>query len=628
MNKPLNDCIIAGSLKNPAAHFAATAFSLLYQSSTLGMEIDCSDPPATNATLSFAFKTPYTTPVTCEVIGWNDSDQPAAFSENIMQAACGIMSVHGRASGKTQPLGLNYVSTLTAALALQGGVAAAIGQLRGLSVSNSCVSMASAALLSGTQYIADATAAESTERLLPESVVYPAVPPFVSSDGVVFELETLSADPWLKFWTRLGVSSTLAGKGWTAFLLRYARAIAPIPNELVNAISNVTYQQIAVLCSNTGMSICPVRKIDERLDDEHFKYEWLKGSWTFDFKTDRNNIQAKPASNSLPLSGLRVVESCRRIQGPLAGHLLALLGAEVIRIEPPGGDPLRGMPPMSEGCSARFDAINRLKTVREIDIKSSSGQAEMTELIRYADVFLHNWAPNKAAQLNLDYCDLLDLNPVLVYAYAAGWATDESTFSPLNAIPGTDFMVQAYSGVAQKISETCGTQGGSLFTLLDVLGGVIAAQGITIALLNRCMNNAGAKVTSSLLSAATFLCADDFQNRHHSFDINAISRSILNGVYITRQGKIAIECCDDKTMQRCIQTLGIVAESEPIELELRLGELFLLKTAEEWVAILQQVDVPAAVVIENLTDLHNNTHLRSRLTPGSYTKVISPWSFQ
>lgn len=628
MNKPLNDCVIAGSLKNPAAHFAATAFSLLYQSSTLGMEIECSDHPATNAMLSFAFKTPYTSPVTCQVIGWDDSDQPAAFSENIMQAACGIMSIHGRASGKTQPLGLNYVSTLTAALALQGGVAAAIGQMRGLDVSNSSVSMASAALLSETQYIADATAAESPERLLPDSVVHAAAPPFISSDGVVFELETLSADPWLNFWTRLGVSSTLAGKGWTAFLLRYARAIAPIPNELVKAISNVTYQQIAVLCSNTGMSICPVRKIDERLDDEHFKYEWLKGSWTFDFKTDRSNIQAKPASNSLPLSGLRVVESCRRIQGPLAGHLLALLGAEVIRIEPPGGDPLRGMPPISEGCSARFDAINRLKTVCEIDLKSSSGQAEMAELIRYADVFLHNWAPNKAAQLNLDYCDLLDLNPALVYAYAAGWTTDESIFSPLNAIPGTDFMVQAYSGVAQKISETCGTQGGSLFTLLDVLGGVIAAQGITIALLNRCMNNTGAKVTSSLLSAATFLCADDFQKRHHSFDINAISRSILNAVYITRQGKIAIECCDDKTMQRCIQTLGIVAESEPLELELRLSELFLLKTAEEWVAILQRVDVPAAVVIENLTDLHNNTQLRSRLNTGPYTKVISPWSFQ
>jgi crotonobetainyl-CoA:carnitine CoA-transferase CaiB-like acyl-CoA transferase len=54
----------------------------------------------------------------------------------------------------------------------------------------------------------------------------------------------------------------------------------------------------------------------------------------------------------------------------------------------------------------------------------------------------------------------------------------------------------------------------------------------------------------------------------------------------------------------------------------------LLKTAEEWAAILQQVGVPAAVVIENLTDLHNDTRFRSRLTPGSYTKVASPWSFQ
>ena len=329
----------------------------------------------------------------------------------------------------------------------------------------------------------------------------------------------------------------------------------------------------------------------------------------------------------LPLSGLTVVESCRRIQGPLAGHLLALLGAQVIRIEPPGGDPLRGMPPMSEGCSARFDALNRLKTIREIDIRFPSGQAEITELVRHADVFLHNWAPNKAAQLNLDYCDLVNLNPALVYAYAAGWTTDESTYSPLHSIPGTDFMVQAYSGVAQKISKTCGTQGGSLFTLLDVLGGVIAAQGITIALLNRCMNHAGTKVTSSLLSAATLLCTDDFQNQHHAFNINAISESMINAVYVTKQGKIAIECCDNKTMQRLIHALGIATDIKQAKLQQRLCHLFLSKTAEEWVAILQQANVPAAVVAENLTDLHNNPRLKSHLNPGSYTQVTSPWSF-
>ena len=126
------------------------------------------------------------------------------------------------------------------------------------------------------------------------------------------------------------------------------------------------------------------------------------------------------ATDDLPLSGLTVIESCRRIQGPLAGHLLALLGAEVIRIEPPGGDPLRGMPPIADDCSARFDALNRFKTIREVDIKSLAGQAEVKEMVQHADVFLHNWAPGKAVLLNLDHEDLAATNPSLIYAYA-GW---------------------------------------------------------------------------------------------------------------------------------------------------------------------------------------------------------------
>ncbi|SFE34720.1 CoA transferase [Nitrosomonas sp. Nm166] len=630
MNQPLNDCVIAGPLKNPAPHFAATAFSLLYQSNTLGMKIECHDQHATDDRLSFAFKTPYTSAVISEITGWYDNDQQAVVTENIIQAACGMMSVHGRASGKIQALGLNYVSTLTAALALHGAVAAAIGQLRGLTLSSSRVSMAAAALLSESQYIADATATELPEGLLLDKTAHSAAPPFVSSDGVVFELETLSADPWLKFWTRLGISPALAGKGWTAFLLRYAKAVSPIPSELMHAISKVTYQEISASCSQTGMFICPVRAIDEQVTDEQSKYEWLRGPWTFDSSADVKNIQIKPASSTLPLSGLTVVESCRRIQGPLAGHLLALLGAQVIRIEPPGGDPLRGMPPMSEGCSARFGALNRLKTIREIDIRLPSGQAEVAELVRHADVFLHNWAPNKAAQLNLDYSNFLELNPTLVYAYAAGWSTDENTYSPLHSIPGTDFMVQAYSGVADKISKTCGTQGGSLFTLLDVLGGAIAAQGITIALLNQCMNGVSTKVTSSLLSAATLLCADDFQNQHQAFDIGAASKSVVNGVYVTQQGKIAIECYDHQTTQRLIQALGIAADIEPAKLQQQLCCVLLAKTAEEWVTALQHAQVPAAIVAENLVDLHNNPRLKSilNLNSKSYTQVPSPWSFQ
>lgn len=628
MNRPLAGCAITGALKGAAPDFAAIASSLLYQSAALGMEIEEGENFTGNAALSFEFKTPHTTPVVCDVTGWGEPSRQAAVTENIMQAACGLMAVHGRATGKSQSLGLNYVSTLTAALALQGGVAASIGQLRGLSVSNSSTSMASAALLSVGQYIAGATASESPETLLPGRIPRPTCLPFVSLDGVIFELETLDAGPWQKFWSEIGVSPAVAGKGWTAFLLRYAKAIAPLPDELSGAISKFSYYRISQVCARTGMAICPVRSIDDRSRDDDSKRVWLQGPWEFLFEENLNGRRSSPVTNDLPLSGLTIIESCRRIQGPLAGHLLALLGAKVIRIEPPGGDPLRGMPPIAEGCSARFDALNRLKTIREIDIKSLAGQAEIKEMVQHADVFLHNWAPGKAVLLNLDHEDLTAMNPSLIYAYAAGWATDSAEHSSLSPVPGTDFMAQAYSGVAKKIADASGTDGGSLFTVLDVLGGVVAAQGITIALLNRCMNHAGAKVTSSLMSAATLLCADDFQSHYRLPDTRSDAKNLIDAVYATKQGKIAVECRDVETAMRLVEALETVIGLEEEGLQQCLNDLFLSKTAHEWVEILEQAGVPSAVVIENLADLQTVTDLQPGLTRGAYTKVNSPWSFR
>jgi crotonobetainyl-CoA:carnitine CoA-transferase CaiB-like acyl-CoA transferase len=628
MNHPLTGCSITGSLRGAAPNFAAIASSLLYQSNALGMEIEEGEDCMNNAALSFEFRTPHTPPVACEITGWSEPSRQSAVTENIMQAACGLMGVHGRATGKSQPLGLNYLSTLTAALALQGAAAASIGQLRGLPVSNSSTSMASAGLLSVGQYIAGATASESPEMLLPGHIPHPACLPFVSLDGVIFELETLDAGPWRKFWSEIGVSPAAAGKGWTAFLLRYAKAIAPLPDELRDAISKFSYHCISQVCARTGMSICPVRTIADRARDEDCKHVWLQGPWDFAFDTHLCGGPLTHASGNLPLSGITVVESCRRIQGPLAGHLLALLGATVIRIEPPGGDPLRGMPPMAEGCSARFDALNRLKTIREVDIKSSAGKTEIKELARQADVFLHNWAPGKAVLLNLDEEDLAAVNPSLIYAYAAGWATDRAAHSPLSSMPGTDFMAQAYSGVAKKIAETTGTYGGSLFTVLDVLGGVIAAQGITIALLNRCMSKTRARVTSSLMSAAGLLCAEDFQLLYGPPGSGSISKSIINEVYETGQGKIAIECCDMATVMRLAEALEIATDDGTADFKQSLDKLFLARTAEEWTEVLERARIPSAVVMEDLAGLQAIPYLRSSLNPGSYTTVNSPWSFR
>ena len=190
-------------------------------------------------------------------------------------------------------------------------------------------------------------------------------------------------------------------------------------------------------------------------------------------------------------------------------------------------------------------------------------------------------------------------------------------------------MAQAYSGVAGKVAGVDSSRGGSLFTVLDVLGGVVAAQGITIALLNRCMNNAGAKVTSSLMSAATLLCAEDFRDIYSlPASGSKPSTSIINEVYATRQGRIAVECPDMDTVLRLAEVLDITAGIENKGFQRCLSEVFPLRTADEWVELFQHADIPSAVVIEDLAEMQILTHLQPGLTAVSYIQVNSPWRFK
>ncbi|CAG0940697.1 partial Acetyl-CoA:oxalate CoA-transferase, partial [Candidatus Brocadiaceae bacterium] len=537
MKRLLSDCTLT-ALSTAGNDFFNLAQSFSYQANALGIALQQHETIDSHA-LSFEFNTPKTSPIHCDISRFDDLNKQTPITENIMQATCGLMSVHGRALGTPQALGINYLSTLTATLALQGVMAAALGQCRGLELKNTHISMAAAGLLSTAQYLAGATADEGAERLFPSCIKHPNSPPFVSADGVIFELETLDAKPWQHFCAALDLSSQLAGKSWTAFLQRYAKATSPVPNEIIEALARLEYAKILELAAQSKVAVCPVRTLAERAKDKDTQLAWQQGAWQFitGESTSLLNI-TKPTE--LPLSGITVLESCRRIQGPLAGHLLSLLGATVIRIEPPNGDPLRGMPPMADGVSARFDALNRHKTVREIDIKSAAGQAEIKELARVADVFIHNWAPNKATPLNLDYNHLHEVNPSLVYGYAAGWATAGDVDEALNERPGTDFMVQAFSGVAEKISKRSGKNGGSLFTVLDILGGVVAAQGITAALLKRELHPCSIRVTSSLLSAATLLTTPDLSAIYQADNVIP-TPSLVDGVYATESGYIAVE---------------------------------------------------------------------------------------
>jgi crotonobetainyl-CoA:carnitine CoA-transferase CaiB-like acyl-CoA transferase len=437
-------------------------------------------------------------PLVCRL----DRQGPRAvrLDEPLAQAACGLMAVHGRGRGRRAArLGVDVVTTATGVVLAQGVLAGMLARLRGRPLRNVTVSMAATALLTVSQYLAAGTADEPD---FPVRAGSGHPPPFRSADGVTFELEALHAQPWRQLWTSLGVPEPVAGRSWRPFMLRYATAVAPLPAALHAATEAHPFAALTCAATSAGVAVQRLRRHSERRDE-------LGGSkpfaapWTLEPTGPAASRSTRLGSDDGPLTGMVVVETGRATQGALAGHLLRLLGAEVIRVEPTGGDPLRATPPMAGDCSARFLAFNRGKRSLAADMWNPVGRRAVLDAAADADVFVDNWAPGRAAQLGLDHDRLAAANPRLVHAHTCGWG-DAPGDRPLLA---TEYLVQAYAALPDHLTPTGQAPAGSLMTVLDVLGGLVATSGVLAGLLGRERDGRGRRVRSSLLSAATLLQA-------------------------------------------------------------------------------------------------------------------------
>ena len=444
------------------------------------------------------------------VVHWSGPLQAVELTdETAVQAICGVMHVNGRSTGSPRGLAPDYCATAAGVVAMTGLLASLLVPARRLRVQTS---VAEAALLAISQYLAAAGADD------PEAVsLDPGGPPFVSADGIRFEIESLQPEPWAAFWTALDADPAALRKGWRPFQFRYATATAPLPEPLHRAARSHTFATITDIGNRSGVSVCRLYgSHDHAAPDPALP----TAPWTVaDIPDNTPSRASSPAGTGIrfegpsddvptggqagdradrPLAGIRVLEAGRRVQAPLAAHLLRLLGADVTRIEPPGGDPLRDMPPCSGDLSARWLALNRHKSAREFDIKSPEDRSRLRELATEYDVFLHNWAPGKAEQLGLSGAGL---PPGIIYIHTSGWAGADLTDLP----PGTDFMVQARTGLAELVGPPDTPAAPSLMTILDVLGGVLGAEAAIIGLLRRRAVGGGVAVESSLLSASNIL---------------------------------------------------------------------------------------------------------------------------
>lgn len=400
--------------------------------------------------------------------------------EATAQALCGVMHVHGRRDGRPRGMGVDLCSTAAAALGLTGLLASLLDGRLDAEVRTSA---AEAALLAVSQHLAAAGAED------PEAVpLEPGGGPFTSADGVVFEIESLRPEPWGQFWSLAGAAKSAFARSWRPFQFRYATGTAPVDRSLYATAARWSFGELSALAEESGVDIARVR-IGEPAPSER-PLPWTLRQQGTEPRTLRGEPQA-------PLRGARVLEAGRRVQAPLAARVLDLLGATTTRVEPPGGDPMRGMPPSCGGTSARWLALNRGKDAVELDIKSPQDRADLARRAEDADVFLHNWAPGKPESLGLGARDLPDH---LVHVHASALGGHDVPDPPL----GTDFMVQARSGLAEQIRPHGTDPQPSLMTALDVLGGLLAAESAVAALLHR-TRTGGVEVDSGLFGAAAAL---------------------------------------------------------------------------------------------------------------------------
>jgi len=201
-----------------------------------------------------------------------------------------------------------------------------------------------------------------------------------------------------------------------------------------------------------------------------------------------------------PLAGIRVVDTTSAMAGPFATMLLADLGAEVVKVEPPEGDQSRdwGPPFYGEKYSSYFASINRGKKSVVVNLKSEEGRRVLYRLVERADVFLESFRPGTAAKLGVDYATLRGVNPRLIYCSISGFGQ----YGRYRDRPGYDLIALAMSGLMDLTGEPEGPPVKFAVPIADIVTGMFCAVAVLAALRSRDRGGGGAYIDMALLDSA------------------------------------------------------------------------------------------------------------------------------
>ena len=218
-----------------------------------------------------------------------------------------------------------------------------------------------------------------------------------------------------------------------------------------------------------------------------------------------------PAASG-PLSGIKVLDLTAMLAGPFTTMLLADLGADVVKVEPPSGDRTRRIGPLRVGddpeqaLSGYFQSVNRGKRSIVLDLKRNADAAEFLQLVRVADVVVENFSAGVMERLGLGYEDLATVNPRLVYAAVRGFGDARSGKSPYEAWPAFDIVAQAMGGLAGITGPTGGPPSKAGPGIGDIFPGALLALGVAAAVRHAERTGQGQFVDVAMYDAILALC--------------------------------------------------------------------------------------------------------------------------
>ena len=322
-----------------------------------------------------------------------------------------------------------------------------------------------------------------------------------------------------------------------------------------------------------------------------------------------------------PLAGVRVVDCSTVLAGPYCTMLLADLGADVIKVEPPEGDATRGWGPPWVGdeaagtrTAAYYLAVNRNKRSIRLDLRQADGAAVLRRLLDRADVLIENARTGSLARLGFSDEELEAINPRLIHLAITGYGPT----GPDATRPGYDFVIQAEAGLMSITGATDADGGGPTkvgVAIADVVAGLHGAVAVLAALAGRERGAAqGQRVDVSLLGSTLAALVNQAQNAFAGGEPpgrlgNAHPNIVPYETFPTGDGEIAIAAASERQWPRLCRALGLPALADDPrfatngdrvvnrpELIATLRERTAERTTAEWLAALAAADVPAGPI--------------------------------